>query len=144
MTEFRRVTPHFAVAGQIQPADLAQAAAEGYRTVIVNRPDGEDVGQPTHAEMRAAAEAAGLAFHVIPYAGQPPPGAVAETATVLEGTADPVLAYCRTGKRSIFAWALAQALTGARGPDEIIALAGKAGYDIEGARGALDTLAPKT
>ena len=42
------------------------------------------------------------------------------------------------------AWALAQALAGARRPDEIIALAAKAGYDLEGARGALDTLAPKS
>jgi hypothetical protein len=38
---------------------------------------------------------------------------------------------------------MAQALTGERRPDEIIALAAKAGYDLEGARGALETLAPK-
>jgi hypothetical protein len=38
---------------------------------------------------------------------------------------------------------MAQALSGSRRPDEIIALAAKAGYDLEGARGALETLAPK-
>ncbi|MBK6703420.1 MAG: hypothetical protein IPG56_06385 [Caulobacteraceae bacterium] len=39
--------------------------------------------------------------------------------------------------------ALAQALVGSHTPDEIIALAQKAGYDLSGARGALETLAPK-
>jgi hypothetical protein len=42
------------------------------------------------------------------------------------------------------AWALAQALAGEQRPDEIIALAAKAGYDLSGARGALETLAPRT
>ncbi|MBC7769415.1 MAG: TIGR01244 family phosphatase [Phycisphaerales bacterium] len=145
MTEFRRVSPHFAVAGQLDLADISRAAAEGYRTLVINRPEGEEPGQPAMAEIKAAAEAAGLAFRAIPFSGlPPPPSAVAATAALLEEAEAPVLAYCRTGKRSIMAWAMAQALTGNQRPDEIIALAAKAGYDLQGARGALDTLAPKT
>ncbi|MDZ4691652.1 TIGR01244 family sulfur transferase [Terricaulis sp.] len=145
MTEFHRVTPAFAAAGQLSPDDFARAAAEGFRTVIVNRPEGEEPGQPSLAEMRAAAEAAGLAFHAVPFSGlPPPPQAVGATAELLETAEGPILAYCRTGKRSIMAWAMAQALRGGNRPDEIIALAAKAGYDLEGARGALETLAPKT
>lgn len=144
MTEFRRVSSHFAVAAQLGVSDISRAAAEGYRTIVVNRPDGEDPDQPSSAEIKAAAEAAGLKFHSIPFTGAPPPQAVAETATLLEDDPGPVLAYCRSGKRSILAWALAEALHGEKRPDEIIALAAKAGYDLQGARGALDTLAPKT
>jgi uncharacterized protein (TIGR01244 family) len=145
MTEFHRVTPQFATAGQLLPSDFARAAAEGFRTVIVNRPENEEPGQPSLAEMRAAAQAAGLSFHAIPFSGlPPPPKAVGETADLLDSAEGPVLAYCRTGKRSIMAWAMAQALTAGHRPDEIIALAAKAGYDLEGARGALETLAPKT
>jgi len=144
MTEYRRVTPEFAVAGQLELADVARAASEGFKVLVSNRPDGEDLGQPTTAEMKAAAEAAGMVFWSLPYTGPTPPGVVGETATLLEGATGPVLAYCRTGRRSIMAWALAQALAGAKRPDEIIALAGKAGYDLQGARGALDTLAPKS
>lgn len=144
MTEFRSVTPEFAVAGQIELVDIARAAAEGYAVLICNRPEGEDPGQPSEAEIKAAAEAAGLKYQSLPYTGQTPPGIVAETAMLLDETNGPVLAYCRTGKRSIMAWALAQALSGTRRPDEIIALAAKAGYDLGGARGALETLAPKT
>jgi uncharacterized protein (TIGR01244 family) len=143
MTEFRTVTPDFAVAAQLEVADVQRAAEQGFKVLVSNRPDGEDPGQPTEAEIKAAAMAAGLQFRALPYTGQTPPGIVAETAMLLDETNGPVLAYCRTGKRSIMAWALAQALAGTRRPDEIIALAAKAGYDLEGARGALDTLAPK-
>jgi hypothetical protein len=37
---------------------------------------------------------------------------------------------------------MAQALEGERSADELIALAGKAGYDLNGARGALEQLSP--
>ncbi len=143
MTEFQRVTPDFAVAGQLEPGDFARAAAAGFKTVVNNRQEREAPDQPTEAEARAAATAAGLAFRSLPFAGPPPPGVVAATAELLEEAEAPVLAYCRTGRRSITAWAMAQALAGERRPNEIIALAAKAGYDLEGARGALETLAPK-
>lgn len=143
MTEFRKADPNFAVAGQINVEDVGRAATEGYRTLIVNRPENEDPGQLSHAEIAAAAKAAGLKFHVLPFTGPPPPAIVAETAEILEAAQGPVLAYCRTGRRSIMAWAMAQALTGARSPAELIEMAGKAGYDLEGARPALETLAPR-
>jgi hypothetical protein len=41
------------------------------------------------------------------------------------------------------AWALAQALEGELRPEEIIAKAAEAGYDIGGMRGTLEGLAPK-
>ena len=144
MSEFKRVTPDFAVAGQLGTADIARAADEGFRTIISNRPDGEAPGQPSASEIKTAAEAAGLTFRHIPFSGVPPaPAVVMETAEALDEANSPVLAYCRSGARSITAWALAQALAGSHTPDEIIALAQKAGYDLTGARGALETLAPK-
>jgi uncharacterized protein (TIGR01244 family) len=142
MTEFKRVTPDFAVAPQLTAADIARAAAEGFRTLIDNRPDGEVPGQFSAAEAKAAAEAAGLAFHAIAFTGAPPPAVVAATAELLEQAHGPVLAYCRTGTRSITAWAMAQALTGAHAPDALVALARQAGYDLSGAREALVRLHP--
>lgn len=144
MTEFHRVTPDFAVAAQLELADIARAAQEGFAVLVCNRPEGEDAGQPTSAEIEAAAIAAGMTFRSLPYTGQTPPSVVAETAALIDESQGPVLAYCRSGKRSIMAWALAQALAGERRPDEIIALAAKAGYDLGMARGALETLAPRS
>ena len=142
MSEFRRVTATFSVAPQLALEDFARAAASGFRTVINNRLDGEQPGQPTSAQAAAAAKAAGLDYVALPFTGAPAPAIVAETAALLERAQEPVLAYCRTGTRSVTAWALAQALSGANTPEEIIALAADAGYDLSGARGALRQLAP--
>lgn len=143
MTEFREVNPDFWVAAQLSVEDIKRAAENGFKTILNNRPEGEDPDQPSGAQMKAAVEAAGMTYRALPFAGPPPPGIVAETAALLEEARGPVLAYCRSGRRSIGAWAMAQALSGARTPDEIIALAGRAGYDLAGTRQALETLAPK-
>lgn len=141
MSQFRNVTPDFSVSDQLTVEDVARAAADGFRTIINNRPDSETATKG--AEIEAAAAAHGLAYWAVPFAGPPPPAVVAETAALLERAPKPVLAYCRTGTRSIMAWGMAQALEGTLTPDEIVAKAARAGYDLEGARGALDGLAPK-
>ena len=76
MTDFRRVTDQLSVAPQISTADLASAAAQGFKLVINNRPDGEDPAQPTSAEIEAAAKAAGLKYVHIPVRGGPTPDQV--------------------------------------------------------------------
>lgn len=143
MSVIHHVTPTFSVAGQLRPEDMACAAAAGFMVVVNNRPEGEEPNQPTEDAIRAAAEAAGMAYHALPFAGPPPPATVAAMAALLEGTRGPVLAYCRSGRRSIMAWGTAQALRGALRPEEIIALGAKAGYDLSDARHALETLSPK-
>lgn len=143
MSQLRWVTPDFAVAHQLAAKDLAEVAATGFRTIINNRPDGEALGQPKGDEIRSASVALSLDYRALPFSGPPPPATVAAMATLLEEVTPPVLAYCRTGSRSIMAWAMAQALAGRRSPDEIIALARDAGYEVGGAREALEALAPK-
>ena len=143
MTEFRRVTPDFSVAPQLAPEDFARAAAEGFKTIIINRPDHEEPNQIDTDAAEALAKAAGLKFVRLPFQGRPSPAIVAETAAAIGDAGGPVLAYCRSGTRSVTAWALAEALGGEKSPDEIIALAGGAGYDLSGARAALEQLAPR-
>lgn len=144
MTDFKWVTKDFAVAPQIGDDDVARAAKLGIRTIVNNRPEGEEPSQPSGPAIEAQARDQGLAYHALPFRGPPPPLTVNALADVLKSAQTPVLAYCRTGTRSIMAWAMAQALTGARPTEEIIALAANAGYDIAGARGALEALAPRT
>jgi len=144
MSDFKRVTPDFSVSAQLTPEDVARAAAAGFKTILNNRPEGETGDQTPGADIAAAAARYGLEYRAAPFSGPPPPAIVAETAALLEQAPGPVLAYCRTGTRSIMAWAMAQALEGALSPDEIIAKAREAGYDVDGARGALERLAPKS
>ncbi|MGZ9044622.1 MAG: TIGR01244 family sulfur transferase [Telluria sp.] len=98
----QRLTPNVAVAGQLEPAAMAEVAAAGFRSIVNNRPDFEGGStQPTSASIEAAARAAGLA-----YAWQPvspsvqTPEDIARFAALLESLPKPILAFCRTGTRS--------------------------------------------
>src|SRR3546814_15265252 len=62
----RSLTPALRVSPQIDPADVVALAASGFRSIVCNRPDGEEAGQPTAAAIAAAAEAHGLRFVHIP------------------------------------------------------------------------------
>lgn len=111
--DYRPLTPDFAVAGQITPEQIAEIKAAGYRSVICNRPDGEQPGQPSAASVRAAAEAVGLAFRHIPVSGGIfPPDAVAATAAALEELEGPIFAYCRSGARSTTLYTMARRAAG--------------------------------
>ena len=129
-TPFRPLDDTIAVAGQIQPADVAEAAAAGYRLIVNNRPEGEEPGQPTGTEIAAAAQAASLAYVAIPVDhsgfGEAQVTAMREA---LAGAEGPVLAFCRSGTRSTFLWALARASEG-DAPAELAEKAADQGYDL--------------
>ena len=135
MADIRKVTDDFSVAPQIAPGDLAQAAKDGFTLVINNRPDGESPGQPTSAEMEAAAKAAGLAYVHIPVVGGPGPTQVEAVAQAVAQADGPVLALCRSGTRSIVTWSIGQAQTGAMPRGELVSLGANAGYDLSGVLG---------
>jgi uncharacterized protein (TIGR01244 family) len=127
--DIRAVTPEFATAPQLAPADLAEAAARGYRLVINNRPDGEQPGQPLSDEMERAAAAAGLAYLHVPVIGAPGPEQVERVRAAIADADGPVLAFCRSGTRSIVTWARGQAQDG-RDRGELVELGRAAGYDL--------------
>ena len=135
MTDIRRVTDDFSVAYQIGVEDVRRAAAEGVVLIINNRPDGEDPTQPSGHEIEAAAQAAGLAYFHIPVRGGPTPEQVETTGRVLAEAPAPVLAFCRSGTRSIVTWSLSQAQSGTRTPQELVGLGRAAGYDLSGVLG---------
>lgn len=135
MSDFRRVTDELSVAPQISVADVAEAARLGFRTIINNRPDGEDPAQPLGLEIEAAAQAAGLAYVAIPIRGGPTPEQVQATLAVLEDADRPILAFCRSGTRSIVTWSICQAASGAKSREELIGLGREAGYDLSGVLG---------
>ena len=136
----RKIDEQISVAPQIAPEDVAGFADAGFTAIVNNRPEGEELGQPTGAAVRAAAEAAGLAYAEIPvtHAGFSATQ-VEAMAKALETAGGPVLAYCRSGTRSCNLWALAEASRGGD-PDTLTAKAAGAGYDISGIRPLLDAL----
>jgi uncharacterized protein (TIGR01244 family) len=135
MTDFRRVTEDLSVSPQISVAEVEAAARQGFRTLINNRPDNEDPGQPSSQEIEAAARALGLAYHHLPVRGGPTPDQVEATTRLMESAEKPVLAFCRSGTRSIVTWSLSQAQSGARERGELVTLGREAGYDLSGVLG---------
>ncbi len=129
MTEIRKVTDGFAVAPQIDESDVQAIVDAGYKTLIANRPDGEGgIDQPRMGAIRAKAEALGLTFVAIPFAGAPTPDILERFGAALAEAPAPVLAYCRTGTRSITAWALTHGGQGMG--EEVVDAAAGAGYDL--------------
>jgi uncharacterized protein (TIGR01244 family) len=127
---FIRITDQVSVAPQITPADVADAAAQGFRTIVNNRPDGESFDQPPGADIEAACAAAGLAYVAIPidHTGFNLDQVQAMADALKSG---PVLAFCRSGTRSCNLWALAAAQQG-EDADSIIAAASHGGYNVAG------------
>ena len=110
-------------------ADLPAAFALGVRCIVNNRPDGEDAGQPSSAEMERAARDAGLDYLHAAVAGAPDADTVARVAQVLE-SGSPVLMYCRSGMRSAAVWALAMRALDRATADDLRDAAAGAGYDL--------------
>jgi len=124
----RFLDSNISVSGQIQPGQMAELAAGGVTLVICNRPEQEEPGQPSHADLRRAAEASGLRFVTAPFQGRPTPEAIECMTEALAGD-DNIHAFCRSGMRSASTWAVSEVRRG-RPVDEVLAAGREAGYDL--------------
>lgn len=143
MRDFRKIADNISVSQQLNLSDVAAAADSGAALIINNRPDGEDPDAPQGDDIAAAAAAAGLGYIAIPigHSGFSEPQVDAMIAA-LEQAEGPILAYCRSGTRSTFLWALATAKQGGD-PDAIARAAAQAGYDVSPIRPMIDMLAAR-
>jgi uncharacterized protein (TIGR01244 family) len=128
--ELASLAPGLSVTGRLDAPDIEALADAGVRTIINNRPDGEDRGQLSASEARRIAEAHGLAYHHIPITAATLSRADVDAfAAVLRDAPTPVVAHCRTGTRSALLWALARLRDGAD-PFSLVAEAARHGIDI--------------
>lgn len=126
----RKLDDRTFVAGQITPDQVAELKQHGVTMIVNNRPDGEDPGQPAAADIERAAEAAGIAYRHVPIRRGPGPSDVREMQDALSACGDgKMLAFCRSGTRSTFAWALARREEG-MDRDEIEQRAAEAGVSL--------------
>jgi len=139
MPHLMDLAPGLTAAGALSRDDIEALAAAGVKTIINNRPDGEDPGQLPADAARRLCDAHGIAYHHIPF--------VAATLTladidafdaVLKSAPQPVVAHCRSGTRSTMIWALTRMRQG-ENPATLVALGAGNGVDIS----ALPALAAK-
>jgi len=131
MPRATEIAPGLFIAAQLKADDVAQLKEEGFRTIINNRPDGEESGQPAAAIIRDEAK-----HHDIDYVHQPVATSaiaakdVAEFERHVAAAAKPVLAHCRSGTRTYLMWAAGQALKG-KDTAALVAEAATKGYDLK-------------
>jgi uncharacterized protein (TIGR01244 family) len=137
---FRALSPGILVAPQITLDEVAEAARQGVKLIINNRPEDESEDQTPGPAIAAAAQAAGMGYIAIPvtHSGFSEPQ-VKAMADAVEGADGIILAYCRSGTRSTLLWALAEASQGGD-PDALTNIAAKAGYDLNPVRPLMDML----
>lgn len=124
------LAPGVSAAGKLDRADIEALAEAGVRTIVNNRPDGEDPGQLPADEARRLAESRGIAYHHIPVtAATLTSGDVDAMAAVLAQAEGPVVLHCRSGTRSTLLWALVRLREG-EDPSGLVAEAARHGIDI--------------
>ncbi len=88
------------VSPQIQPQDIPEIIAAGYKSIICNRPDGESADQTPYSLIETAALQAGVPIRNIPVvSGAITIDNVRDMKAALAELPKPVFAYCRSGAR---------------------------------------------
>ena len=126
-----RLSPQVWVTGQVWPGHIADLQAAGFTWLVNHRPDAEEPGQPSAAEIEHAGAEAGLKVVHAPACGLPDTAVVRATRDVLDALQrdDKAVFFCRSGMRSAAAWAMAERLGGAE-PGALRDAAAAAGYDL--------------
>ncbi|MFC4625005.1 TIGR01244 family sulfur transferase [Daeguia caeni] len=129
-----RINDRLSICEQLSTSDVSAAAASGIRVLINNRPDGEDFGQPRASEIAEAAAQAGLASTHIPVrAAEISEDTVRAFQRALADSDGQVLAFCRSGTRSLTLWTLGEVLDGRMAKDDVIPFGRERGFDLSGA-----------
>lgn len=91
----------FHITQQIAHTDIATVASRGFKTIINNRPDNEQAGQPLSKALETEALKTGLKYHHIPIVpGRATPADLNKFRQALEASQGPVLAFCKSGMRA--------------------------------------------
>ena len=127
--DIRILTRDFAVSPQISVGSVSEIAKAGYRSILCNRPDGEQYGQCEYRKIAEAAMEQGLESRSVPLAsGIITEEVLGDFAAAMNELPKPILAYCRSGTRCTMLWSINQ--SGKLEHDEIIGRAAAAGYDV--------------
>ena len=129
--ELKRIQREFWVADQITVQDLDTIAAQGIRSIMCNRPDGEGADQPNMIEIQAAAKQYDIEVLYLPVtSGKVSDEQALEFAQLYQNAQKPLLAFCRSGMRSMTLWALSQ--VSGQSIEQMLLTAKQHGYTLQG------------
>jgi len=105
MLQIKPITSEFSVSAQILLEDLPTIVKLGYKSIINNRPDGEELTQPTHLQFQEKCLELGIDYQYLPViSGQVTTQNSLEMSAMINKLEKPILAFCRTGTRSCLLW----------------------------------------
>jgi len=97
---YAQIADNYWVAPQIEIADITKLKLEGFDVVVCNRPDGEELNQPTFSDIEAECADQGMEFHFLPMNGPNFSEEQVQTVKSLINAEKKIFAYCRSGNRS--------------------------------------------
>jgi sulfide:quinone oxidoreductase len=118
------------IGSQISLDDITKKNFRNFNAIIIARPEGEDLGQPTFVNIKLIGNGIGVKVYQIPVvSGQITEEDVQAFETLTDKESGPVFIYCRSGYRAASLWAINKAKKGFLA-EEILYIAKKAGYDL--------------
>ncbi len=127
--KLNKVIEEYFVSDQINAQDISVLKQHGFKTIFCNRPNSEEMHQPTAEELQKVADDLGIKFIHQPVIGNAiSQKDVDDFKNYYENAEKPIFAYCRTGTRSTMLWALSESSN--RASSEILNLTSAAGYDL--------------
>ena len=143
MVDVKKLNDRISVATQILSSDLRCFVDQGFKTIINNRPDGEEIDQPKTDALAKEAQRLGLAYFSLPViSGSITDDEIDQFDHIVENQNGPILAFCRTGTRSTILWALSEADNATT--DDILQSTKKAGYDLSSIKPRIEERRIKT
>ena len=129
-----KIADYLYVSRQLNERTAKQVAQYNIKTVICNRPDGEEPNQPDFETVKAWLQANGVDTITDEL--------LQEFEVTVAKSESPILAYCRTGTRSAMLWALNQSKRGVE-VNSLIRAADLAGIDLTKMREKLESVSPR-
>lgn len=123
------LTDSITVSPQILPSEVARLAAMGFKSIVNNRPDGEENDQPLNREIEQLAKELGLVYiHLPVLSGNITQEQRKQFGQFFTQAPKPIFAFCRTGTRCSALWSMSSDELGSF--EQRIAQAAKVGFDL--------------
>ncbi|MEJ5022831.1 bifunctional sulfur transferase/dioxygenase Blh [Ochrobactrum vermis] len=125
-----KISEKLSVSSQPGPEELRVLDRSGFKTLVNNRPDGEDADQPGNQAECDAAHRCDLSYVFIPVTMNTITEAdVRAFQTAVRKSEGPVLAHCKTGTRSLSLHLIGEVLDGCMFVEEVVSFGHRHGFD---------------
>ncbi|KXO73916.1 bifunctional sulfur transferase/dioxygenase Blh [Brucella anthropi] len=136
------ISGKLSVSSQLSREELGSLHRSGFKTLINNRPDGEDADQPGNKVECDASRQYDLSYAFIPVTMSAITEAdVRAFQTAVGKSEGPVFAHCKTGMRSLSLHLIGEVLDGRMSVEEVIPFGHRHGFDTSAAAAWLERFA---